>query len=131
MSGTAIIRYMVANNGPVASIVAGRVISGIAPMNTELPAISIRGVSGREHELIKRTGAQLVTERIQVTVLAKTYAQQKQIMNLIRSAVTSTRDTVNTFSVDSISHELDGPDLYSEEPVTFEQSIDFIVRFYR
>ncbi len=131
MSGVAILRYMIANNGPVAAIVSDRVFAGVAPINTALPAISIRQISGSEFETIKREGTQLVTERVQVSALALSYVQQKQIVEAVRNAVTSVRGTVGIFSVDSIKHDIDGPDLYYEEPVTYEQSIDFMVKFYR
>lgn len=122
---------MLANDGPIAMAVGSKVISGVVPINTSLPAISISQISGKEFETIRRVGVQHVTERVQVSVLALTYAQQKQILDLVRSAITSIRGTVNMFEVDSISHDMDGPDLYYEEPVTYEQSIDFIVRYYR
>jgi len=132
MSGVAVIRYMLTNNAPLIAVVtADKIKAGVVPINTALPAISIRQISGVEHELIKRGANQFVTERIQVSVLASTYPTQKSILNLIRSAVVSTRGTVNTFSVDSITHEGDGPDLYNDDPVIYEQSIDFMVRFYR
>lgn len=132
MSGIAIINYVLSQNAPLTAVVAGaKIIAGMVPLNVELPAISIRQISGVERESIKRTGTQTVTDRVQVAVLASTYAQQKEIIELVRNAVTSSRTTINTFQVDSISHDIDGPDLYSEEPVIFEQSIDFIVRFYR
>jgi len=132
MSGVAVIRYMLTNNAPLIAVVtADKIKAGVVPINTALPAISIRQISGVEHELIKRGANQFVTERIQVSVLASTYPTQKSILNLIRSAVVSTRGTVNTFSVDSITHEGDGPDLYNDDPVIYEQSIDFMVMFYR
>lgn len=132
MSGVAIINYMLSNSSPLVAVVdESKIIAGTAPLNTVLPAISIRQVSGIEHKTIKRSGTQLVTERVQVTVLAATYAQQKEILELIRSALPATRGTVNTFAVDSITPDIDGPDLYSEEPITYEQSIDYIVRFNR
>ena len=132
MSGVAAIRYMLVNNAPlIAAVPVARIMAGVLPINTTLPAISVTQVSGSEAQMIKRSGAQLVTDRVQVTVLASTYPTQKSILNLIRSAVVSTRGTVNTFSVDSITHEGDGPDLYNDDPVIYEQSIDFMVMFYR
>jgi hypothetical protein len=131
MSGVAIINHMISNYAPIGFVVAERVFNGVVPINSVLPAISIRQISGKEFETIRRTGTQLVTERIQVSALAATYLQQKQIIELIRFAVISTRGTVNSFQVDSITPDMDGPDLYYEEPVIYEQSIDYKVRFYR
>lgn len=132
MSGVAILRYMLANNAPLAVVVpANKIMAGVAPLNTSLPAVSIRQISGQEYQTIKRGTNQLVTERIQVTALASTYPSQKSILNLIRTALPATRGTVNGFVVDSITPDIDGPDLYNDNPIIYEQSIDFIVRFYR
>ena len=132
MSGVAVLRYMLANNAPLVAVVpSNKIIAGVAPMNTALPAISIKQISGQEYQTIKRGTNQLVTERIQVTVLAATYPLQKSILNLIRTALPATRGTVNGFVVDSITPDIDGPDLYNDVPVIYEQSIDFVVRFYR
>ena len=132
MSGVAVIRYMLVNNAPlIAAVPAARILSGVLPITTTIPAISVRQISGVEMPMIKRTGTQLVTERVQVSVHASSYLSQKTIIELIRSAITSTRGTVNTVAVDSITHDVDGPDLYYDEPDIFEQSIDFIVSFYR
>ena len=132
MSGVAILRYMLANNAPLTVVVpANKIMAGVAPMNTALPVISIRQISGQEYQTIKRGTNQLVTERIQVTVLAATYPLQKSILNLIRTALPATRGTVSSFVVDSITPDIDGPDLYNDNPIIYEQSIDFVVRFYR
>lgn len=132
MSGVAIIRsilvhdFMLTNAVPKAKIMAG-----VLPLNTVLPAISIRQISGVEMKLIKRSGNEMVTDRVQVTVLATTYPEQKTILELIRSALPSVRGYIDEFEVDSILPDIDGPDLYSENPVIYEQSIDYIVRFIR
>lgn len=132
MSGVAVIRYLLANNAPLTAVVAANKIkAGIVPINTALPAISIRQISGQEQASIKRGSNMLVTDRVQVTVLATTYPQQKSIIELIRSALPPTRGTVNSYAVDSITPEIDGPDLYDDSPVVYEQSIDYFVRFIR
>jgi len=132
MSGVAILCYMLANNAPLTAVVSSnKIMAGIVPINTALPAISIRQISGQEHRVIKRGSNELVTDRIQVTALASTYPSQKSILNLIRTALPGTRGTINGFVVDSIVPDIDGPDLYNDDPVIYEQSMDFMVRFYR
>lgn len=132
MSGVAVIRYLLANNAPLTAVVASNKIkAGVVPINTVLPAISIRQISGQQQSLIKRTTNMLVTDRVQVTVLATTYQQQKSIIELIRSALPPTRGAVNSYAVDSITPDIDGPDLYDGDPVIYEQSVDYLVRFVR
>lgn len=132
MSGVAILRYQLILDYSVVNVVPEpRIMAGTLPINTELPAISIKQVSGSEFKTIKRSGEQLVIDRIQVTALAQSYVQQKEMIESIRNALPTVRGIVNDIYVDSIEHELDGPDLYSENPVIYEQSIDYIVRYVR
>jgi len=132
MSGVAIARYLLANSaGLIAVVAADKIKAGVVPLNTVLPAISIRQISGVEHEIIRRDANQLVTDRVQITALALTYPQQKSILALIRAAMPGTRGTVNGFAVDSITPDIDGPDLYNDDPVIYEQSIDYMIKFIR
>lgn len=130
MSGVAIARALLSDDYDISQEVT--VISGgVLPINTVLPAISIRQISGYEFDTINRIGTQNVTERIQVTVLARNYLEQKNIIELIRNAMIQKRGYVNGFLVENIRQDLDGPDLYTESPEVYEQSIDYIVRFNR
>lgn len=133
MSGISIIRYFLADDSLItASVPASRIKGGLMPINTQLPSISIRQISGQEHNVLNRGSNQLVTERIQITILATSYSQQKSIISLMRNALAnSVRGEVNGFDVDSIEYESDGPDLYTDNPAIYEQSIDYLVRFIR
>jgi hypothetical protein len=132
MSGAAIVRYLLANDAALtAAVAASKIKAGAVPINTTLPAISIRQISAREYESIKRGTNQLVIERVQISALTETYPQQKSILNLVRAALPATRGTVNGFVVDSIIRDTEGPDLQYDDPVMFEQSIDYMVGFVR
>lgn len=132
MSGVAIIRSLLIDDPFVTKTVPKtKIMAGVIPINTVLPAISIRQISGVEWKMVKRSGSDMVTDRVQVTVLAEAYPKQKEILELIRAALLTVRDDVYGFDVDSIVPDIDGPDLYTENPVIYEQSIDFIVRFTR
>lgn len=132
MSGVAVIYHLLANDASLTAVVpAAKIKAGVVPVNTELPAISIRQISGTELIVIKRGLNQQVTERIQVTVNASTYTQQKEIIGLIRDALPGTHGTVNSISVLSLTYESDGPDLEYESPHIFEQSMDYLVTYAR
>jgi len=130
MSGVNVIRYTLANNAALIAVVpATKIMAGVLPLNIVFPAIQIRQISGTEYKTIKQTGSDLVNERVQVTVLATTYAQQKSILALIKTALPSVRATVNSIVVDSIARDFTGPDLYNEDPVIYEQSVDYFVKY--
>lgn len=130
MSGVAVVRYLLANDATLtATVPATRIMAGILPINTTLPAISITQISGSRLNVIKHGSNEHVTDRVQVTVLATTYPQQKTILNLVKSALPATRGTVNSIVVDSIQQDFTGPDLYNDDPVIYEQSVDYFVKY--
>jgi len=130
MSDVKVIRYLLANHAaltavvPATSIEPGRIAPG-----TPLPAIGIAHVSGVWGKEISHQSRDC-TARVQVTVLAGSYPQQKQIMALVRAAVVRTRGTINGVVVDSITRDVDGPDFDDDDNAGFfMQSQDFIVKF--
>ena len=133
MSGTAIARHLLAANGNLIAVIpAARIFAGAIPINTVLPAIAVTQVSGVQRNTLGMNAASyMVTDRVQVTVLGKTYALQKSYMALVRAALPNTRGTVNGFSVDSILQDSDGPDMYDSASVIYQQSTDFMVRYLR
>lgn len=130
MSGVAVIRYLLANDATLtATVPSTRIMAGILPINTTLPAISITQISGSRLNVIKHGTNEHITDRVQVTVLATTYPQQKTILNLVKNALPATRGTVNSVVVDSIQQDFTGPDLYNDDPVIYEQSVDYFVKY--
>lgn len=131
MSGVAIINYKLANDAALTAVVpAAWIFSGIAPIGTALPAISITQISGvSPHDPVAAPG-NMIRERVQVTVECKEYPQTKVIMTLIRNAFsTYSRATVSGFNCDSVMQDTEGPDLYDQETGIYAQSTDFIVRW--
>lgn len=133
MSGVAIARYLLANSAALLAVVpAGRIVAGVLPLGTVFPAIGVTQISGNQRNTVAGSEAKkLVTDRVQVTVLATTYPQQKALLALVRAALPATRGAINGFTCDSIETGPEGPDLFSVDPVFYEQSQDFLVRFTR
>lgn len=131
MSGVAVARYILANAAGVLALVpAARISAGVLPINTALPAISVTQISGTERWTVAMTEAsRYKVERVQVTVLAKTYPSQKAVLTAIRAALYSRAGTVNGVKVDSILPAGEGPDLHDADAQIHEQSQDFFVRY--
>jgi hypothetical protein len=133
MSGVIAIRALLANNANLLAVVpATKIMAGVIPIETVLPAIAVSHISTVERNTVSMADVGVMaTERVQVTVQAKTYLDQKSILELVRKACPNTRGTVNGIAVDSILPELAGPDLRDDEvePPLFIQSRDFIVKF--
>jgi hypothetical protein len=147
MSGVAVIRGLLASNGNLlAAIVAqaaalevtltepdANVMAGTIPLNTPLPAVGMIQIFENERLTLRRTEpVKLVTERVQVTVQAKSYQGQKQLIELVRRAVPEIiRGTFSSVDVDSVQPDGVGPDDEDVELNIFTQSRDFIVTWYR
>ena len=132
MSGVAITRYLLANNSALlAAVPAARIFAGNI-IGTTYPAVAVTSISGVPRNTVAMTEtAKHITERVQVTVYAGTYALQKQLLGLVRGALPVSRGTVNTFNCDSILPDSEGPDIYDDVLLIYEQSQDFMVKFAR
>lgn len=133
MSGVVIARaLLVADAAMSAAVPAARIFTGAIPLNTPLPAISITQTSGSQRNTVAMTEAKrLVTERVQVTVCAKSYPSQKALLALVRAALPLSRAVINGFDCDSVLPGPEGPDLYDPTAIIYEQSQDFFIKFSR
>ncbi|MFZ4539203.1 tail completion protein gp17 [Propionivibrio sp.] len=132
---TAAIWYLLKTNSAVLAVVpATRIVCGDLPLNTTLPAISVKQISSVPVNLINTNEAnKQYTDRVQVTALYKGttggYPSIKALMRLILAACPSQRGTVNGVALTYIQPESEGPDLYDQELDIYSQSRDFLVRW--
>ena len=131
MSGVIAIRYLLANNVALTAVVpATKIMAGVIPIATVLPAIAVNHISTVERNTVAMTSAKVMaTERVQVTVQTKSYSEQKSILELVRKACANRRASINSIAVDSILPEGAGPDLRDDDLGIFLQSRDFFVKF--
>ena len=134
MSGVAIILAKLKAHAPLAAVVpTARMEAGDLPLKTILPAISVVQVSSTERWTVDMAASPVLTQdRVQVTVLAKTYPQLRQALRLVRQACPQTRgvlqvsDTVS-FTVDSILPDVEGPDFFDADVAFAGGTRDFLV----
>jgi len=132
MSGVAIARSLLAANTALLAVVpAAKIMAGVIPLNTVLPAISVSQISGVSRNNCAMSAPKMVTERVQITVMSKTYPQQKQLLALVRAALPNTRGVTNGFACDSITDDSEGPDIFDADLTIYFQSQDYMVRFTR
>lgn len=131
MSGVAVVRYLLANDsGILGSVPATRIFAGVIPLNTVLPAIAVQQISGTPRNTLAMTEAgAMQTERVQVTVQAKSYSTQKAILKLALAACPNQRGTVNSVKLESIVPDGEGPDDFDDAAVIYGQTRDFLVRW--
>ena len=128
MSDVKAVRYLLANNAPLnAQVPAVRVIGGVLPQDIALPAISVTHVSTVRPQMVS-AASRLCVARVQVSVLATTYATQKSVLGLVRAALPRSRGNVNGVAVDSILPDVEGPD-FNDEAGIYMGSIDYRVTY--
>lgn len=130
MSAVKIIRtLLLADPAMIALVPAVRVIAGIIPQGTALPAIAITEVSRVDHQSLKPGSQAHCTSRVQVTVVAGSYPVKKTLLGAVRHAC---RDKIGTIAgVSGVAVLLDGtgPDFDDTDTGFSMQSQDFKVGF--
>ena len=133
MSGSAIVRYLLANNATLtATVPASRIKVGYIRQGATLPAISVKKISGdQENTLSMAASSYMVSQRIQVTLALQHGVSSSDIWALIRAALTPTGATVNGFTVLAILPDSEGPDIEDRQAITDTSSVDYMVWFTR
>ncbi len=129
MTGVDIIgALLLADVALLARVPATRIKAGALPDGIALPALLVRLVSSVERQLLKRKPITRTIDRISVTVRAANYADQEQIIQLVKTACAGkTGDIVGAVAV-AITTAGTGPDVLGPA-ASFEQTQDFRVGF--
>lgn len=129
MPDVTIIRTLLAAHAPLTAVVpAARIAAGPITQGAQLPAISVAHVIATWGNQISQQSRDC-TARVQVTVKAANYPQQKQIIALVRAAIPRMRGTVAGVQVDSILRDVSGPDFRDDDAGIYLQSQDFFVKY--
>jgi hypothetical protein len=130
MSDVKAIKHLLHSDAALVAVVpVAKIKSGPIAQGTTLPAISVSHVSTIRRHAIASTSSEFCTSRVQITVMAKSYPEQKSILALIRAALPRTRGSVNGVIVDSLLKDIDGPDFREDDAEIYMQSVDYIITY--
>ena len=131
MSAVKVIRALLAAHAPVLALVpAARIVAGTVPQGTLLPAIGLTEISRVELPTVSLgQRAVQVTARVQVTVHASTYPEQKAVLQAARLGPGANTGTVAGVEVRSVMRDVVGPDMKDDAAEIYQQSRDFKVVF--
>lgn len=130
MSSVVARRLLVGNAALTDVVPAARIALGTISINTRLPAIGIRQVSGAPHNTVSMKEPQrALTSRVQVTVYAAAYKEQDGVLELVRRAMPNTSGVVGSIHVLSVIPDSVGPDLKNEDATIFMKSRDFKIKY--
>lgn len=129
MDGTcALVAALLADDGVTALVPSARIMGGVLPQNTPLPAISVTRVSVVLRRTLTRQGKTHVVERVQATVLAETPDAQSEIQKAMLRLHAASPEVDGIESV-KIHHESGGPDFMNEDASIYLGSEDFRVTY--
>ena len=130
MNGVIAVRsLLVADTGVTALVPAVRIVAGILPQGTSLPAISLMSVSSTDRNIAAPGPNRRVTERVQVTVLAASYPAAKAIIRAVRAAAADQMPAIDGLTDVTVHTDSAGPDFLDEETGIHMQTQDFRVSF--
>ncbi len=130
MNGVIAVRsLLVADTRVTALVPVARIAAGMLPQGTDLPAISLISVSSVDRNLPAPGTKRRVTERVQVTVLARTYPETKAILAAIRRAAADQMPQIAGLTDVTVHTDSAGPDFLDEETGIHMQTQDLRVSF--
>jgi hypothetical protein len=130
MNGVIAVRsLLVADTGLTALVPEARIAAGSLPQGTELPAISLMSVSSVDRNIPAPGPKRRVTERVQITVLARAYPETKAILAAIRTAAADQMPAIDGLTDVTVHTDSAGPDFLDEETGIHMQTQDFRVSF--
>lgn len=130
MNGVIVVRsLLVADTGVTALVPAVRIAAGMLPHGTSLPVISLMSVSSTDRNIPAPGTTRRVTERVQVTVLARTYPEAKSLIAAVRAAAADRMPVVDGLTDVTVHTDSAGPDFLDEETGIHMQTQDFRVSF--
>ena len=130
MNGVIAVRsLLVADTGVTSLVPIARIAAGMLAQGTDLPAISLMSVSSVDRNVPAPGAKRRVTERVQVTVLARTYPEVKAIIAAARPAAADQMPTIDGLFDVTVHTDSAGPDFLDEETGIHMQTQDFRVSF--
>jgi len=130
MNGVIAVRSLLMSDMRVTTLVPPeRTAAGTLPQGTALPAIALTSIGSVDRNVPSPGPKRRVTERVQVTVLARTYPEAKAIIAAVRAAAADRMPAIDGLSDVTVHTDSAGPDFLDEETGIHMQTQDFRVSF--
>lgn len=130
MNGVITVRSLLVGCTAVTALVPeARIVAGSLSLGTMIPAIAIMSVSSVDRNIPAPGAKRRVTERVQVTVLARAYPEAKTLIAAVRAAVADQMPTIDGLTDINVHTDSTGPDFLDEETGIHMQSQDLRVSF--
>jgi len=130
MNGVVAVRsLLVTDTGVTGLVPVARIVAGTLPQDTMLPAIALMSVSSVDRNIPAPGPKRRVTERVQVTVLARSYPEAKSLIAAVRAASADQMPAIDGLTDVTVHTDSAGPDFLDEDTGIHMQTQDFRVAF--
>jgi hypothetical protein len=130
MNGVIAVRSLLVGDLRVTALVPReRIAAGTLPQGTVLPAIALMSIGSVDRNVPSPGPKRRVSERVQVTVLARAYPEAKTIIAAVRAAAADRMPQIDGLSDVTVHTDSAGPDFLDEETGIHMQAQDFRVSF--
>lgn len=130
MDGVVAVKQVLHADGPLTALVpVSRIVGDALPQGVTLPAIAIESISKQDRNLMHPGTYRFVSERVQVTVLARNVPSKKAIMRAVRDAAADQFPNVTGLLNVTIHTDGAGPDLVNEDASIRIATQDFRVTY--
>lgn len=130
MKGVAAVRAVLKADATLTALVpASRIVGGMLPQGTNLPAISLDSLSVVDRPLPNPGADRFVRERVQATIHASNWDSAKAVKRAVRNAGDSKFPTVSGISNVTIHLAGSGPEIENEEASINLEFQDFSVTY--
>ena len=130
MNGVIAVRSLLVGDTRLTALVPPeRIAAGTLPQGTALPAIALMSIGSVDRNVPAPGAKRRVTERVQVSVLARTYPETKSIIAAVRAAAADQMPAIDGLTDVTVHTDSAGPDFLDEETGIHMQTQDFRVSF--
>ena len=130
MNGVIAVRSLLVGELRVTALVPPeRIAAGTLAQGTALPAIALTSIGSVDRNILVPGPKRRVSERVQVTVLARAYPEAKTIIAAVRAAAADRMPQIDGLIDVTVHTDSAGPDFLDEETGIHMQTQDFRVSF--
>ena len=130
MNGVIAVRSLLVGDLRVTTLVLPeRIAAGTLPQGIVLPAIALTSIGSTDRNIPSPGPKRRVSERVQVTVLARAYPEAKAIITAVRAAAADRMPAIDGLTEVTVQTDSAGPDFLDEETGIHMQTQDFRVSF--
>ncbi|MFM7010838.1 MAG: DUF3168 domain-containing protein [Betaproteobacteria bacterium] len=128
MRAEKVVYTLLTGSSQVTALVGLKIYPGLIPQNTTMPALTYELVSGVDIAPINaQAGGVIMRSRVQISALARTYAEVKTIHEAIRCALLFKSGLISDVQVLAITRELIGSDERDDESGLYMQAVDYLL----